>query len=103
MRRTLTLVGTLLAVAGVASANNLKNKLVQQKAKDLAESAVMNYNLDDDCQAPIYQPPVISVPDCNCTLTQLPGLGVGIVEGFSQQAVTYQEANLQSVPDTQYT
>ena len=74
MRRTLTLIGTLLAVAGVASANNLKNKLVQQKAKDLAESAEMRINLDDNCL-----PPNIQIPDCNCTFTQMPGLGAGSV------------------------
>jgi hypothetical protein len=79
MRRTLTLIGTLLAVAGVASANNLKNKLVQQKAKDLAESAEMRINLDDNCLPPVYQPPNIQIPDCNCTFTQLPGLGAGSV------------------------
>ena len=79
MRRTLTLIGTLLAVAGVASANNLKNKLVQQKAKDLAESAEMRINLDDDCLPPVYQPPCITIPDCNCTFTQMPGLGAGSV------------------------
>jgi hypothetical protein len=101
MRRTLTLVATLLAVVGVASANNLKNKLVQQKAKELSESsATMDYNWDghdDD-----YQPD-IKVKDCNCTFTPLPCLGEGCYEGFAQQAVVCQEANLVCVPDTQYT
>ena len=87
-----------MAVAGITSANNLKQKLVQQKAKDLAETAVSMYT--DDCQLPIYQPPPVSIPDCNCTFTPLPGLGLGTVESFSQQAVIFQEANLQSVPDT---
>jgi hypothetical protein len=104
MRRTLSVIGTLLAVAGIASANNLKQKLVQQKAKDLAETAVLhNYGDDDDCHLNLYQPPAVSIPDCNCTFTPLPGLGLGTVESFNQQAVIFQEANLQSVPDTQYT
>ena len=81
-RRLITTLGALIAVVGFVQANPLKQRLVQQKAKELA--AVACYNDDDSCVLPpLTIPDLAPLPDCNCTFTQIPALGAGLYEGYS--------------------
>lgn len=94
--------------AGTLAAGNMKNKLAQMNAKNLAQNidkgANLNVNLrgDNDCNINFGELPAVQLPECPCQFTNLPGLGAGQNQGYSQEALVLQQNLLSSVPDTQY-
>ena len=74
---------TLISAALVAGAfaGPLKGRLAQMNAKNLAQATI------EDCDfQPITSIPDISLPECDCDFTELPGLGAGINLGATQEA-----------------
>lgn len=54
----------------------------------------------ENCQLPAVTFPEITLPECPCNFSQIPGLGAGINQGFSQEAQALQSSLLTSIPDT---
>jgi hypothetical protein len=77
----------LVALIAGAFAAPLKQKLAQQNA---------------GCDIPVPTIPVITLPECTCNFTVLPGLGAGINQGQSEEATVVQQSLLSTVPDTQF-
>lgn len=55
-----------------------------------------------DCDLSFGDLPEIALPDCPCEFSELPGLGSGVNQGYSQEALVLQQNLLSTVPDTAY-
>ena len=51
----------------------------------------------------VGNPPVLTLPECPCVFSDLPGLGNGVSQGFEQRAEASQVATLSAIPDTSFT
>lgn len=91
--------------AGTLASGNMKQKLAQMNAKNLAQNVnkgSLGLGEGENCQINFGELPNVQLPECPCQFTNLPGLGAGLNQGYSQEALVLQQNLLSSIPDTQY-
>lgn len=68
-------------VAGTFAAGNMKTKLAQMNAKNLAQNNNQGGNLNlgagEGCDISFGELPSVSLPECPCQFSNIPGLGAG--------------------------
>ena len=82
--KTKTTVLLLALVAGTFAAGNMKQRLAQMNANNLAEMSGEGSNLGagsitgSGCDISFADIPAVNMPECTCQFSQLPGLGAGL-------------------------
>jgi hypothetical protein len=77
-----SLVLLFALAAGTLASGNMKQKLAQMNAKNLAQNVNKGGNLavgegDNNCSINFGELPQVQLPECPCQFTNLPGLGAG--------------------------